>query len=52
MRASYDFAKAVGNPSAKRLKQQITIRLETDVVRYFKGLSGKTGVPYQILINL
>ena len=30
----------------------MTIRLETDVVDYFKGMSSETGIPYQNLINL
>lgn len=52
MRTSYDFTTGTKNPYAKRLKQQITIRLERDVVRYFKALSAETGIPYQNLINL
>ena len=52
MRTSYDFPAGTRNPYAKRLKQQITIRLERDVVRYFKALSAETGIPYQNLINL
>jgi uncharacterized protein (DUF4415 family) len=52
MRDEYDFSQSVPNPYAKKLKQQITIRLEADVVDYFKTLSGETGIPYQTLINL
>ena len=37
---------------AKMLKQPITIRLDRDTVAYFKSLAGKTGLPYQNLINL
>jgi predicted DNA binding CopG/RHH family protein len=40
------------NPYTKNLKKQITIRLEEEVVNYFKTLSSKTGIPYQTLINL
>jgi uncharacterized protein (DUF4415 family) len=36
MRDEYDFSKAKKNPYAKKLKKQITIRLETDVIDYFK----------------
>ncbi|HKP97918.1 MAG TPA: BrnA antitoxin family protein, partial [Fibrobacteria bacterium] len=39
-------------PYAKRLKKQITIRLDEDCISYFKGLSEKTGITYQNLINL
>ena len=54
MRKEYDFSKMKGrkNPYAKRLKQQITIRLGVDVIEYFKDLSAETGIPYQNLINL
>ena len=40
------------NPYAKKLKQQITINLNTDTVSYFKALAEQTGIPYQTLINL
>jgi predicted DNA binding CopG/RHH family protein len=52
MRKQYDFSKARRNPYAKRLKQQITIRLDKPTVEYFKDLAGETGIPYQTLINL
>jgi uncharacterized protein (DUF4415 family) len=52
MRKQYDFNSAVPNPYVKRLKRQVTIRLEEDVIGYFKALSIETGIPYQNLINL
>ena len=54
MRSHYDFSKMKGkkNPYIKYLKQSITIRLDKDVVAYFKSMSTKTGIPYQNLINL
>jgi uncharacterized protein (DUF4415 family) len=52
MREQYDFSKSVPNPYAKKLKKQITIRLDEDVIDYFKVLSDKNGIPYQNLINL
>jgi uncharacterized protein (DUF4415 family) len=52
MRAEYDFTNAVRNPYTKRVRKAVTIRLETDVVNYFKGMSTETGIPYQNLINL
>ena len=48
----YDFSKARKNPYAKLFKKQVTIRLEEDVIRYFKSLAEESGVPYQRLINL
>ena len=52
MRAEYDFTKARRNPYAKRLKKAVTIRLEDEVIRYFKAMATETGIPYQNLINL
>ena len=52
MRDHYDFSESVPNPYAKKLKKQITIRLDEDVIEYFKQLADKNGIPYQNLINL
>ena len=52
MRKSYDFSKAKRNPYARRLKKQITIRLDKPTIEYFKELADEHGIPYQTLINL
>ena len=52
MRKQYDFSKGRRNPYAKRLKKQVTIRLDEQTIGYFKALAEETGVPYQTLINL
>lgn len=52
MRKSYDFSKARPNPYAKRLKKQVTIRLDEETVAYFKSLAESLSMPYQTLINL
>ena len=52
MRKSYDFSKAKRNPYAKRLKKQITIRVDEPALEYFKDLAAEVGIPYQTLINL
>ena len=52
MRKEYDFTDSVRNPYAKHFRKQVTMRLGTDVIEYFKALSVETGVPYQTLINL
>lgn len=52
MRKEYDFSKAVPNPYAARLKKQITIRLDENVIEYFKQLAKEFDIPYQNLINL
>ncbi|KAM3093909.1 CopG family antitoxin [Phormidesmis sp. 146-35] len=52
MKDNYDFSQSVKNPHIKKLKKQVTIRLEEDIVEYFKGLAEETGISYQSLINL
>jgi predicted DNA binding CopG/RHH family protein len=51
MRKRYDFSKARVNPYAKRLKRQITIRLDEETLAYFKQLAEDAAIPYQTLIN-
>ena len=52
MREQYDFLNSVQNPYTKRLKKQVTIRLDDDVIDYFKNMSDSKEMPYQTLINL
>ena len=54
MEEEYDLSqmKSRPNPYAKRLKKQITLRVNPDVVDYFKEMAEETGIPYQSLINL
>jgi predicted DNA binding CopG/RHH family protein len=52
MNEEYDFSQSVKNPYFKKLKKQVTIRLEEETVEYFKKLAEDTGIPYQSLINL
>jgi predicted DNA binding CopG/RHH family protein len=52
MRKSYDFSKGTKNPYAKRLKKQVSIRLDHETIEYFKRMAEENGLPYQTLINL
>ena len=52
MRKEYDFSQSRKNPYAKQLKRQVTIRLDTGAVDYFKEMAAELGMPYQNLINL
>ncbi len=52
MKEEYDFSESIKNPYVKKLKKQVTIRLEEEVISYFKELAEDTGIPYQSLINL
>lgn len=52
MRKEYNFKGSKKNPYAKLLKKQITIRIDADIIEYFKSLASEMGISYQILINL
>jgi predicted DNA binding CopG/RHH family protein len=54
MKAEYDLSKMKSrkNPYARKLKKQITLRLDPEVLDYFKQKSAENGIPYQTLINL
>ena len=43
--------KAVKNPYAKILKKQVTIRLNSNTIDYFKQMAKEVGIPYQVLID-
>jgi predicted DNA binding CopG/RHH family protein len=53
MRKEYDFStlKKAEPRYMKRMKQPLTLRVDPHVIRYFKALAVKTGLPYQSLIN-
>ena len=40
------------NNQRSKLKKPVTMRLSEDVVDYFEGMSGESGVPYQSMVNL
>ena len=52
MRKEYDFSKAKPNPYIKKLRKQVSIKLDLDTIDYFKKQAEETGVAYQNLINL
>lgn len=52
MKKEYDFSESKKSPYAKKLKQQVTIRLDVDTIAYFKHLAETQDIPYQSLINL
>jgi predicted DNA binding CopG/RHH family protein len=52
MRKEYDFSQSRKNPYAKQLKRQITIRVDTLAIDYFKNMAAELGMAYQNLINL
>ncbi len=53
MRKEYDLKKMKlkANPYINKLKKSVTIRLDSDVIEYFKKLSEQLNMPYQTLVN-
>ncbi|MFA7419724.1 MAG: CopG family antitoxin [Melioribacteraceae bacterium] len=52
MKKEYDFSDSVKNPYIKKLKKQISIRIEKETVEYFKKLASEIDIPYQNLMNM
>lgn len=52
MKKEYDFTDSIKNPYIKKLKKQISIRIEKDTVEYFKRLASEIDIPYQNLMNM
>ena len=52
MQKEYNFSDSIKNPYTRKLKRQITIRLENDTIEYFKDLASEVDIPYQVLINM
>jgi len=52
MRNEYDFTKAKLNPYVKKMRKQISIRIDIDTINFFKKQAEETGIAYQNLINL
>jgi predicted DNA binding CopG/RHH family protein len=54
MRDEYEIRKLNPrrNPYAKETKKQISIKIDQNVIDYFKELSSNNGIPYQTLINM
>ena len=52
MRKEYDFSNAEPNPYIKKIRKQISIRIDLDTINFFKKMAEETGITYQNLINL
>ncbi|HLG20450.1 MAG TPA: BrnA antitoxin family protein [Bdellovibrionota bacterium] len=52
MRKEYRFKGGTRGRFAKSIKVQKTLRIDSDVLRFYKRLAEKEGIPYQSLINL
>ncbi len=52
MREEYDFSSSRQNPYTERLRKPVTMNIDIANIDYFKAESARTGVPYQVIINM
>jgi predicted DNA binding CopG/RHH family protein len=52
MKRKYDLANAKTNPSEKKERKQISIRIDIETIEFFKRKAEETSISYQNLINL
>jgi len=52
MRKEYDFSNAMPNPYIKKLRKQISVKIDAPIVEHFKKQASKLGMAYQNLISL
>lgn len=54
MKDEYDFSAKESRKKSytSKLKKSVTMRLDENVISYFKAMAEESGVPYQSLINL
>ena len=52
MPSEVDFSESVQNPYVARVRRRVTINIDGENVDYFKGEAARTGVPYQVIINM
>ena len=49
MKEEYDFSQSVKNPYTSKLKNQVVIPLEEDVMAYFQSQAEEMGISHQRL---
>ena len=52
LQKNYSFSGGEKNPYAGRIKKQITIRITSSTIDYFKDLGQELDMPYQSLMNM
>lgn len=52
MKKEYDFKEGIRGKFYRKKKIQKTLRIDADILAFYKELAEKEGIPYQTLINL
>lgn len=52
MPAEVDFSDSIPNPYIGKVRRRVTMNIDGENIDYFKAEAARTGVPYQVLINM
>lgn len=47
-----DFSDSVPNPYIGKVRRRVTMNIDGENIDYFKAEAARTGVPYQVIINM
>lgn len=52
MPAEVDFSDSLPNPYIGKVRRRVTMNIDSENIDYFKAEAARTGVPYQVIINM
>ena len=52
MPAEVDFSDSIPNPYIGKVRRRVTMNIDGENIDYFKAEAARTGVPYQVIINM
>lgn len=52
MPAEVDFSDSIPNPYIGKVRRSVTMNIDGENIDYFKAEAARTGVPYQVIINM
>lgn len=52
MPAEVDFSNSAPNPYVGKVRCRVTMNIDSENIDYFKAEAARTGVPYQVIINM
>ncbi len=52
MPAGVDFSDSIPNPYIGKVRRRVTMNIDGENIDYFKAEAARTGVPYQVIINM
>lgn len=52
MPAEVDFSDSIPNPYIGKVRRRVPMNIDGENIDYFKAEAARTGVPYQVIINM